>query len=144
MLGVRQKIGLTTLVDKGEKVFITPWTGMIAPKSHWQNCYQMSLPRLFLRLAQSLVSFTWEELNHVPRLQHTIKNMIKSSITGRKYLSNYIVQSIYPIIQIKLLTTLFLENIETKVCSKSITTERISMIRMKCYVQNVFQIKKSA
>ena len=70
--------------------------------------------------------------------------MIKSSITGRKYLSNYIVQSIYPIIQIKLLTTLFLENIETKVCSKSITTERISMIRMKCYVQNVFQIKKSA
>ena len=70
MLGVPQKIGLTTLVDKGGggRGGITPWTGMIATKSHWQNCYQMSLPRLFLRLAQSLVSFTWEESNHVPRL----------------------------------------------------------------------------
>ena len=73
MLGVRQKIGLTTLVDKGEKVFITPWTGMIAPKSHWQNCYQMSLPRLFLRLAQSLVSFTWKNRTMYPDYSTQLK-----------------------------------------------------------------------
>ena len=49
--------------------------------------------------------------------------MIKSVIIiGRKYFSNYVKQSNYLIIQTKLLTALFKNNIETKEYSKFVET----------------------
>ena len=51
--------------------------------------------------------------------------MIKFIIViGRKCFSNYVAQSNYRIIQTKLLTTLFKNNIETKEYSKFVKTQK--------------------
>ena len=53
-------------------------------------------------------------------------------IIGRKYFSNYVTQSNYLIIQTKLLTALFKNNIETKEYSKFVETEMISLKKKDC------------
>ena len=51
--------------------------------------------------------------------------MIKFIIAiGRKYFSNYVAQSNYCIIQTKLLTALFKNNIETKEYNKFVKTQK--------------------
>ena len=56
-------------------------------------------------------------------------------IIGRKYFSNYVKQNNYLIIQTKLLTALFKNNIETKEYSNFVETQKLFLLKRKI-VQN--------
>ena len=59
-------------------------------------------------------------------------------IIGRKYFSNCVTQSNYLIIQTKLLTALFKNNIETKEYSKFVETQKLFLLKRK----NVLEYSK--
>ena len=63
-------------------------------------------------------------------------HMIKFTIiTGRKYFSNYVAQSNYLIIQTKLLTALFKNNIEAKDYSKFVETLKLFLLTRKIVLE---------